>query len=414
MAGAYTLHKPLFHTLRFMAGPWFRKHYPVRLTNPEILKEMKPPYVLLPNHMMRWDMVLLGLIIRDPVHFMAADSHFRKNPARFFMKCLGAFPKAKAKNDTAAIRHMMSLREQSKAICIYPEGQMSWDGGSLPLYYSTAKLLKLLKMPVYVPAITGAYAFQPRWAKEKRNGPMEMTIRPLFKDPGELKNLSPDEIYKKMTALVHHTDEYDAIEERGWDYVSEAPAEYLENLLYLCPDCRRIAVLRSEGSRISCTACGFSLELNSRYRFSSPLEETLRFTTPREWNTWQRTALKGLLDEYSRGNEGKPFMIDRDLYIRTGERQSPLRVWTEKGELALLKDHLLLKSGEGEIRILPLEELSGIHVLTRHKLELYHNRTLYTFDFPDVRLSGYKWLCALRLMGLPSSYAWSDEEVEKI
>ncbi len=404
---------PLLHGfLKNLVAPWFNRHYPVKLTNPEILKEMKPPYILLPNHMMKWDMVLLGLKIRDPVHYMAADSHFRKNPGRFFMRALGAFPKAKAKSDLGAIRHMMALKEKRKIICIYPEGQMSWDGGPLPLYYSTAKLLKLLKIPVFVPIHSGAYSVQPRWARGIRKGPIELTIHPLFPDGSELKQLSPDEIYEKLTGLIE-TDEYSLIENRNWEYRSPETAEYLENLLYICPECREVATLSSRGDTISCGSCGFSQTLSSRYRFSNRNGTPGRFPTPREWNAWQKVTLKDLLDAYYKNETGKPFMEDQGMTIRIADKKGAPREWTRMGTIALHREHILLSDGN-EQKKLTLKELSGINVMTRQRVELYHNDTFYVFDFPTLRESGYKWLCALRTLGLPSSYAWPGEEIEKL
>ncbi len=413
MTKVYTFNTALHHFLRGLVAPWFRKRYDFRLTNPEILEELKPPYILLPNHLMKWDMVLIGILIRDPIHYMASESHFRKKWSSFFLKKLGAFPKAKAKSDLGAIKHMMSLKEQSKIICIYPEGQMSWDGQNLPLFYSTAKLIKMMKIPAYVVVTHGAFAAQPRWAKARRKGPVEYTIKTLSADGRSLKQMSPDEIFNKMETLFQ-TDEYDFIRTKDWHYESEERAEYLENFLFICPECKEIASMRSHRNTFTCTCCGFSLELDSQYRFKAKGGIYPGIDTPAAWNEWQRTELKELLDNYIREDSHKPFMTDSEMKIQTGYKQDAPRVWTEKGEIGLFKDHIMLRSETGEVRLLPLEELSGIHVMTRQKLEFYHHKTLYMFAFRDIRLSGYKWLCALRTLGLPSSYAWASEDVEKI
>lgn len=412
MAKVYTFNTALHHTLRFLVTPWFRKHYPYHLSNPEILKEMKPPYVLLPNHMMKWDVALIGIIIKDPIHYMASDTHFRSKSTRFFMKKLGTFPKSKAKSDLKAIKHMMSLKEQSKIICIYPEGQMTWDGKTMPLFYSTAKLLKLLKLPVYVPISKGSYGVEPRWAKARRKGEIEYTIYPLNRDGKSFKQMSVDEIYEKMNSILKR-DEYKTIEDNKWNYSSDSLAEYLENFLFICPECHNITSMHSKGDIFYCKECGFTQKLTHRYHFQAVKGGLSPFETPADWSEWQREKLKDLLDSYRKEDSHVPFMEDKQLEIKTGHRQDPTRTLTKKGEMALYSDYILLKIEKGEIQKLPLDEINGIHVMTRHKLEFYHKRTLYMIDFPDIRTSGYKWLCALRLLGLPSSYAWSGEEVER-
>ncbi|MDC7240471.1 MAG: lysophospholipid acyltransferase family protein [Spirochaetales bacterium] len=416
--------KGLYLFLKATAGSWFRIFYPVKITNPEIFREMKPPYLVLPNHVMKWDAVLLSNLFPDPLNCMVSESHYRKPHIAFFLSLLGAFPKAKAKSDLGAIRHMMDLKKMKKNICVYPEGQMSWDGSSLPLFYSTAKLIQLLKIPVYTPVFTGGSATFPRWGKARRRGPMELTIHRLFTDGKEIKSLSSDEIFKRMEDILNHTGE--ALEEKGLSYSSDARAEYLENVLFICPSCRGIKTISSEGNSVSCAACGFGAELDEFYKFrytdSSGAPDSnsgqggeFRPGTVTEWNRWQKEILPVMLENYRSGiDKNSPFMMDSEVEIKTGFRMEPLKTWTEKGDIALFQDHIMLRPEKGEMRLIPLKEISAVHVMTRQKLEFYHDRTLYVFFFPTLRVSGYKWLCALRTLGIPSSYAWHGEEVEKI
>lgn len=418
MKRAKVFNKGLYLFLKYTVGLWFRIFYPVKITNPGIIKEMKAPYLLLPNHIMMWDAVILNVLFPDPLHCMGSESHFRKPVIGFLMSLMGIFPKAKAKSDLGAIRHMMDLKSKKKNICVFPEGQMSWDGGSMPLFYSTAKLIKLLKLPVYVPVYAGGSAVYPRWGTSKRKGPMELTIHTLFKDSSEIKNLDPDAIYEKLQQIISYQDMDQTIPERGWSYKSEKKAEYLEDILFICPGCRSIASLHSEGNSISCSRCGYKGTLNDQYQFSYEQGENtaaaVEHKTIMEWNKWQEKVLPEMLSAYKAEDSERPFMLDTNVEIKTGFRMDPLQVWTKKGSLALFKDHVMLKPEKGDIRLIPFEEINAVHVMTRQKLEFYHDKTLYVFFFPDLRISGYKWLCALRKLGVPSSYAWHGEEVEKI
>jgi len=406
--------KPFYLFLKYTVGFWFKINYPVRIKNPEVLKEMKPPYLLLPNHTMKWDAVLLNIIFPEPLHCMASESHFRKPVIAFLLSLLGAFPKAKAKNDLGAIKHMMDLKSRDKVICLFPEGQMSWDGGGLPLFYSTSKLVKLLKVPVYVPVLTGGSAVFPRWGLSKRKGPMELTIHTLFSDSAEIKSLTPDEIFDRMSGVLQYRDLDRSIRERGWTYKSRARAEYLEDILFICPSCRSIASLESRGNDLTCRSCGLSGQLDDSYNFSFQTAPEISPGSPLEWNQWQEQVLPGLLQEYKAEESTRPFMVDNDIMIKTGYRMNPLKVWTKKGQMALFRDHIMLRPETGDLRLIPFDEINSVHVMTRQKLEFYHDRTLYVFFFRDLRVSGYKWLCILRKLGVPSSYAWHGEEVERI
>ncbi len=418
MSRIRTFNKGLYLFLKYTVGFWFRAVYPVRVSNPEVLKTLKAPYLLLPNHTMKWDAVLLAGILPDPPHCMAADTHFRRPVIAFLFSLIGAFPKAKAKSDLGAIRHMMELKKRNKIICVYPEGQMNWDGAQMPLYYSTAKLIKLLKLPVYVPSFTGGSAVFPRWGKDKRRGPMEMTMRCLFEKGEEIRALDVDEIYSRLCERHAYNDLAEEIRTKDWHYESDSRAEYLENALFICPSCRKTVSLRSEGNGIYCRSCGFRAELDDQYRFFYEVDTEeccsgVLPATPLDWNQWQRLTLPELLEAWKEDPENRPFIEDSGLTIKTGHRMDPLILWTGRGSMALYPEYLELSAGNGKRLRLPLKDLSGVHIMTRQSLEFYHEKTLYTVNFSDLRASGYKWLCSLRVQGVPSSYAWHGESPDR-
>ena len=411
MAKAHTFNPTLHRVLIFLIKLIFKYRFPVKLKNPEILKEMSPPYILLPNHTMMWDVILIGLTIRHPIHYMATDAHFRNKQLGFLLKLVGTFPKAKAMNDLSAIRHMMSLKNQSKVICIYPEGQMTWDGLTLPPYFSTVKLLKLLKIPAYIPVLSGAYAVRPRWSINRRKGLMEMTIQPLETDGKAFKGEPEEEIYARMRSLMSG-NEYTLIAKNQWHYKGKARAEHLENFLFICPECSALAALHSKKNTLCCKSCGAAWELDDQYTFHSTGAQGISMKNPGEWNEWQKGKLKELLSEYQNKGTVESFLSDENMKVKTGYRQEKPRLWTASGKMELHTDTILLGSSTGETRIIPFNQISGAHVLTRQRLEFYHNKTLYMFGFPNRRCSGYKWLCVLKTLGVPSSSAWASDEVQ--
>lgn len=249
--------------------------------------------------------------------------------------------------------------------------------------------------------------------------PWNLQFIPLFTDSKEIKALDPESIFERLENVINYQDMDLTIPERGWVYKSAKKAEYLEDILFICPSCRSIASLKSEGNSISCSTCGYKASLDDQYQFSHKEKENSDFPTPlhktiMEWNQWQEKVLPEMLKAYKAEDSERPFMLDTEIMIKTGFRMDPLKIWTNKGSMALFKDHIMLKPEKGDIRLIPLDEMNGVHVMTRQKLEFYHEKTLYVFFFSDLRISGYKWLCALRKLGVPSSYAWHGEEIEKI
>ena len=170
----------------------------------------------------------------------------------------------------------------------------------MPLFYSTAKLIKLLKIPVYIPLFSGGSGVFPRWGKSRRKGIMELTIHTLFDDGSEIRKLSSDEIFNRMRRIINYRDMDKTIAEKNWHYQSSRRAEYLEAILFICPDCRSIASLRSQGNRIACSHCGFEASLDDQYRFHRAAQSDFVLKTPLAWNQWQEKILSGMLQDYKK------------------------------------------------------------------------------------------------------------------
>ena len=78
---------------------------------------------------------------------------------RWLLKLVGTIPKAKVIPDIETVNDIVQVvRRQKGIIGLFPEGAQSWNGSTLPLVPSTAKLLKLLKVPVVQVLIRGVPA----------------------------------------------------------------------------------------------------------------------------------------------------------------------------------------------------------------------------------------------------------------
>ena len=84
------------------------------------------------------------------------------------MWAMGAFPRKKGFTDFKSIKYAINLVKKGYPLCIYPEGGRNWDGETLPIIKSIAKLVKLLNVPLVSVVSKGNYLAYPRWADKRR------------------------------------------------------------------------------------------------------------------------------------------------------------------------------------------------------------------------------------------------------
>ena len=388
--------------VRVVLGVYLKLRFNIKAENHGLIARLKPPYLVLPNHVGFWDPFMVSIFVPQAIHWVAADANFRSGVLRRFLSLVGAIPKAKAVTDFEAIRYILSVRESGGVVGVFAEGQRTWHGATLPLLYSTAKLVRLMKSPVVTPIFLGGYFSHPRWSHKPRRGRLTVQFK-LTLTAEETRSLSVDEIYDRLTAALAH-DDYAYQSQQTIPYRGKGLAEDLEHTLFVCPACRGMATLRSRDSRFGCRRCGYAVRYTET-GFLIPEREANEagFETIRDWHRWQLAELPSLIEEgvaaYRR--DGTPILEDVDIQASRGYRSSRL-TRLGSGTLRLLPDRLAFSlatdDGAAESLEIPLEEIRGLNVqLTRH-LELYYKGELYVF-FPESRkVSAYKWQNAVETL----------------
>lgn len=386
----------IYRFLQLTVGTFLRYRYVVSASNRGVFAGLEAPYLVLPNHGSFWDPVFVSTYVPDPVYWIASDAQFR-GAARYFLRLIGAVPKSKGVSDIETIRSIMDIRKRNGVIGIFPEGVRTWDGHSLPVIPATAKLIKLLKIPVIVPKISGAYLSFPRWARSFRKGQVSIAFQYAF-TPAEIRESSVESIAERLNALLAH-DAYQDELERPVPFVGHRLAESVERALFVCPDCRGIATLRSKDGILSCTACGYRVSYNE-YGFFDKRSRHFYFASVHEWNDWQLGFLaRTFRTEYVPGLE-KPFFEDRAVCLWIGYRSRPLRK-LRIGRMQLLSDRIVFTTLRRERIIFDIGSIVGINVQNKERLEFYLSGVLYQFRFTRRSASAYKWqesVCILKEM----------------
>ena len=215
------------------------------------------PYLMVANHSHLLDPFFIGALIRKPVFQMASNEFFRKPLMRRFMWAMGAFPRKKGFVDFKSIKYAIHIvKKLGFPLIIYPEGGRNWDGETLPVLKSTAKLVKLLNVPLVTIVSKGNYIAYPRWANKKRKS--RITIH--YSKPVVFDRKSSDaEIIDYIQKGIYNNDNFTQVSKiRG-----NKPAEGLTRLIWRCPACRTLeSLVEKDGTTILCTNCGKKWEVN--------------------------------------------------------------------------------------------------------------------------------------------------------
>ncbi len=390
-----SIDKRFYNFLRPVLGFWFKRQFKLTVTIPEDVNNLPAPFLLFPNHQGFWDPFMAGLYVKHPVFYIASDAVFRYPLFEYFMKLLGAIPKKKAQSDLDAIKHIMKIRDAGGVIGVFPEGRRTWDGTTLPLVYSTSKLIKLLKVPVVTALFKGGYYSHPRWGTHIQKGKVSIEYKILF-HKNEIKELTVEEIHKKLTEALSF-DEISYQEKVQQVYTGKNPAENMEQAVYMCPSCKATGTIKTSGDTVTCSACGYSVTID-KYRNLISSRNDVIFSNVRDWIKWQNSELEGYISGIYGKNDEKTILQDSGLTVQRvlpgGKRMKPFL--NNAGVILSVQEMAILDKNGTDIISFRVKDLHAVNVQNKEKLDFYYDGILYNVFDRKKRFSAYKWLVAIQ------------------
>ena len=117
--------------------------------------------ILAPNHVSFVDPLIIGGSVRRPVRFVMYYKIYRIPVLNFFFRTAGAIPIAGRSEDEAmyhsAFEKMQQAVAEGNVLCIFPEGQITYDGELNEFKPGLEKLLALQPAPVIPVALRGLW-----------------------------------------------------------------------------------------------------------------------------------------------------------------------------------------------------------------------------------------------------------------
>lgn len=380
--------KGFYLFLRPLIRIWLKGAYHIKLEGEERLKTLEPPFFVMGNHVTTFDPFMIAMCMPHYVHWVASDNVFRNRFVAFLLRAVGAVPKMKSRSDLETIKFIMGIVKNGGVVGLFPEGQRTWDGHTLPIIYATAKLVRMMKIPVLMPQMRGGFLSLPRWARNKRRGEIVLDYSRVLM-PGEIAGMGTKEIAAVMQRYLEY-DEAAWQEEVRIPYRSKRKAEGLEFVLYTCPECRGYGTMKARGNLYQCSGCGFSVQMDVYGRFQRGEGEP-PFSTIRGWNLWQEGLLRERLDRLA---AEQILFADSNTALFCGYRSKPLKPIAE-GEFRLYRDRTEFVANTGQVHRFPVEKMEGVNIQIHEPLDFYFQGRLYRVRSRRRRYSALKWKTAV-------------------
>lgn len=283
MEKIYRRHKINWKILQFLIRGWITRKF--NMSHEDI--ETEGPVLLVPNHVNSWDPLLVSVSLRNKqVYFVASEHIFRKGLlSKLLVWLVAPIPMKKGCPGTDTARTCLRHLKAGRSVCIFAEGEQSWDGRNNPLSPAIGKLAKISGASLVTYRLEGSYLSKPRWADTTRRGKVYGHPVKVY-SPEVLRTMSPEEIAEAIGNDIHE-DAWKRQKTDRTEYKGKDLAFGLERALYLCPSCKRIGTLKTQGSILSCS-CGLRIS----YRPDGFFEPGTPFSNISEWEDWQKRTLR--------------------------------------------------------------------------------------------------------------------------
>ncbi|MCD7956277.1 MAG: 1-acyl-sn-glycerol-3-phosphate acyltransferase [Lachnospiraceae bacterium] len=353
----------LYHALKKAAGPLC--HLIFRMKKEDEIPLPKEPCLVVVNHTCYFDPLIVAMSVDQPLCFVTGENLLRHRfPAFLAVDVFRSIPCSKGKMNIGTILEISRSLKTGHYVCMFAEGNITYDGATAPLAPVNGKLFGALRCTVVTVAVTGAYQVIPRWSSRLSRGNVSAELKGVYTKE-MLHNMTPEEIVARFNQDLYV--EQPAAEDSplakricmgkrpSGDGVPIArktchrSAKGIHYVLYACPECGSLGKIRGKGSKICCSGCGRVWEYNGLGKI-----EDGRFRTIWQWNRWQMGFVREL--------------VESDVNIRLSDLNARLFRIADDHKRHLCESGILLlnqaKLSVGK-HVFPLEKISRMD--TRNK-----------------------------------------------
>lgn len=357
---AYRRHKRYWAFSKLILPGYFKSVYGYKAKQ---APDIEGPYIVLANHCANLDPWLCGMSFKKQMYFMASEHVYRYGFAsKILWWTYEPIAKMKGSSDTLAVMKAIRTLRSGKNVCLFPEGNRTFNGKTGPIFEATGKLVKTSGASLVTYKFTGGYFTNPRWGYGIRKGEAH----------GEVVNVYTKEQLKAMsaadvTAVIRRDLEENAYERQKANpirYKGKNRAVGMECAVCVCPKCREIDSIGTAENSVFCKKCGIKTEY-SEYCF---FDDDFIFKTVEDWDAWQDEFFNSLVDERMAANSTEPLFSDVAMEMKTLSVDHQ-EVVVGKGKLIQYLDRLdFVYGAENTTVSIKISELPDISLFNKDSL----------------------------------------------
>ncbi len=352
------------------------------------LKKKDMPYLVFANHSDAIDPAYIVKTMRRYVRFVMSDHVMRMGIVGKLYNFIDApIIFEREKGTDLLYKSIVDNIRAGVNVAMYPEGAMTSTGETGFISKRNATLVKECDCTFVTYRGKGGYLKKPRWAKNGRKGPISGEVVNIYSKE-QIRAMSEDEIYRHILEDLYFNI-YDEQRINPKEYITEDPAEYAEIILYGCPKCKEVGLLKTKGDRIFCP-CGFEATVDNYGFWHS---DDMDFDNIVDWDKFQKLLLKDIT--LKRQNTTEALFKDENQLITT-IKNSEVTILSENGTVQLFGDRVELKTENGTISI-PVNEINSVKTSSKMNLLIVSEKGYYEIKSPYPR-SATKYIVAIRYL----------------
>ncbi|MDD2574980.1 MAG: lysophospholipid acyltransferase family protein [Acholeplasmataceae bacterium] len=380
---------------------YFKMVYRLKINVPRVYKK-DGPFVVLANHTVNPDPIIMSMSFPFHLYYIASEQIFNLGfISRFLNYAVNPIRKSKSVSDINTIRKLKRIVKEEGSIGIFPEGNTTYDGITATIHPSTAKLIKMLKLPVLILNTKGLYLTYPRWAVFRKKGRSEIYLKKRL-EVTDYENLTDDELYKVLIDNLH----VDAIQDQETSNIlfkGKNIAVGLQRMIFIDLEKKIPFVTYTTGNKLKSTMSDFELiyQTNGKLLTKDNKEITLN-----ELNNQVKIAYY----EYYRTSPIQHLFVENVEMI---ESLPTKKISHGEVELNLRKDSLYF-TGENGVITWHFDDITNIAIQGKRQIIIYMSNKTYLIRL-DLSSSPYKYLLTYQIYNYMKSGGTNiDEHLSKL
>ena len=153
-------------------------------------------------------------------------------------------------------------------------------------------------------------------------------------------------------------DDYDYQRRTGITFKTKKGAEYLERVIFTCPECEQTETMRSEGNRFFCQKCGFETVWTPA-GYLRPVNSGAQPTrSVTEWVSWQSDFCDKKIQGLIAAASELSIFSDHNVTLKVGYKAEPLKSLLS-GTMSLYIDRFVVANERREARVFPIKDIGN-------------------------------------------------------